>query len=316
MTAKEHFLSKGAGESIASVPAMRRLWHPERNGDLQPEDISSGSRKYIWWHCERGHSWQAQAYSVKAGCSCPYCSGRNPIPGETDLATTHPQVLKLWSGRNDFSPTEITAGSHRKVWWKCEKGHEWETLVAVVAVEECGCPYCAGKRAIPGETDLATLHPDVMTQWDREKNAGVDPRELLPSSHEKVWWTCEKGHSWEAMVFSRTRENSAGCPYCTGRKVLPGFNDLGTLKPKVAEEWHPVLNGKLLPEDVTLGSNKKVWWRCGEGHAWQAVVYSRTRKKSAGCPVCAGVVKQKREALRQAQRKAKPRPAAENRPRV
>lgn len=307
MTLQDHFVNH---------VQMAAMWHPDLNGDLKPSDVSPGSRKFVWWRCERGHSWRAQVYSVKAGCSCPYCSGRNAIPGETDLATTHPQLLTQWSAGNTLSPTEVTAGSHRRVLWVCGKGHEWEARVVTVAVDGSGCPYCAGKRAIPGETDLATLRPDMMAQWDVEKNAGLDPRELLPSSHEKVWWKCDLGHSWRAMIFARTRENSSGCPYCTGRQVLAGFNDLATLKPKVAEEWHPVLNGKLQPEDVTLGSNKKVWWRCSEGHVWQAVVYSRTRKKSAGCPVCAGVVKQKQEALRQAQRKAKPRPAAENRPRV
>lgn len=307
MTLQDHFLENAQ---------MSRMWDAEKNADLNPAELTPGSRRAAWWRCEQGHSWQAQVYSVKAGCSCPYCSGRNAIPGETDLATTHPQVLKLWSEKNTLKPTEVTAGSHRKVWWKCEKGHEWETLIAVVAVEGCGCPYCMGKRAIPGETDLATLRPDVLEAWDFEKNQEIDPGNVLPSSHEKAWWRCSLGHSWQAMIFSRTREQAAGCPYCTGKKVLPGFNDLATKKPKVAEQWHQPLNGELRPEDVSPGSNWKVWWRCREGHVWQAAIYSRTRERASGCPVCAGVVKQQREQLHQLQKKANPRRTADNRPRV
>ena len=280
----------GENDMATLAPEMAKLWHPLRNGGLTPRDITPGSDRTVWWCCERGHSWQAAVYSVKAGSACPYCSGRNAIPGETDLATTHPHILKLWDPRNKLSPRQVTAGSHRKVWWICEKGHEWEAVIASVAVEGSGCPYCAGKRAIPGETDLATLRPDILEQWDREKN-DLDPSRILPSSHDKVWWRCALGHSWQAMVFSRTKEKGAGCPYCTGRKVLPGFNDLGTLKPKLAEQWHQPLNGKLRPEDVTLGSNKKVWWRCGEGHVWQAFIYARARRNGTGCPVCAGTVK-------------------------
>lgn len=305
MTLQDHFLENAQ---------MSRMWDAEKNADLNPAELTPGSRRAAWWRCEQGHSWQAQVYSVKSGCSCPYCSGRNAIPGETDLATTHPQVLKLWSEKNTLKPTEVTAGSHRKVWWKCEKGHEWETLIAVVAVEGCGCPYCMGKRAIPGETDLATLRPDVLEAWDFEKNQEIDPGNVLPSSHEKAWWRCSLGHSWQAMIFSRTREQAAGCPYCTGKKVLPGFNDLATKKPKVAEQWHQPLNGELRPEDVSPGSNWKVWWRCREGHVWQAAIYSRTRERASGCPVCAGVVKQR--AQRQTQKKANPRRTADNRPRV
>lgn len=274
------------------APEMAKLWHPTRNGNLRPTDIPAGSNKRIWWQCDKGHEWQARAYTIKAGGGCPYCFGRYAIPGETDLATTHPHMVELWSDRNKLSPVEVTAGSHKKVWWICSKGHEWEALIGSVVMDGCGCPYCAGKRAIPGETDLATLRPDLMEWWDYEKNT-LNPREVTVASHDKAWWKCELGHSWQAVVFSRTRENAAGCPYCTGRKVLPGFNDLATLKPKVADEWYQTLNGQLRPEEVSVGSNKKVWWKCRAGHVWKAAIYSRTRKKGAGCPVCTGVVKQK-----------------------
>ncbi|MEE0067677.1 MAG: zinc-ribbon domain-containing protein [Evtepia gabavorous] len=83
------------------------------------------------------------------------------------------------------------------------------------------------------------------------------------------------------------------CPYCAGRKVLAGFNDLATRYPELAQTWDPVLNGALTPAMVTPGSHKKVWWRCPENHVWKAVVYSRTSDKRCGCPVCAGKVSQK-----------------------
>lgn len=285
----------GHNDVATVAPEMLKLWHPVLNRDLSPSDVSPGSKRQVWWQCQRGHAWRAPLYSIKAGTSCPYCSGRKAIPGETDLVTTHSDILKLWSGRNTVSPTEITAGSHRRIWWVCEKGHEWEAMVSSVAIDGCRCPYCAGKRAIPGETDMATMRPDMLVQWDYEKNTTVSPDEILPSSHDKVWWKCELGHSWQAVVFSRTKEKGTGCPYCTGRKVLPGFNDLATRKPKLAQEWHPLLNGELRPEAVTPGCNKKVWWRCAEGHVWQAAVYSRTRQKGTGCPVCAGLVKSRKK---------------------
>ena len=193
-----------------------------------------------------------------------------------------------WNG--DLRPTDVTVGSHRRVWFVCAHGHAWEAKIDAVTLMGSGCPYCAGKRAIPGETDLATLRPDLLEQWDYERNT-VDPTEITLAAHDKVWWKCELGHSWKAVVFSRTRENAAGCPYCTGRLVLPGFNDLATLKPNVAKEWYQPLNGDLTPDKVTLGSNKKVWWQCSDGHVWQACVYSRTRAKGTGCPVCSGKVK-------------------------
>lgn len=221
----------------------------------------------------------------------------------------------MWSPRNKCPPSQVTAGSHKKVLWVCDKGHEWEAMVGSVVVDGCGCPYCTGKLAISGQTDLATVRPDVLVEWDYERNV-LNPSEILPSSHDKVWWKCDLGHSWEAVVFSRTRERATGCPYCTGRKVLPGFNDLATLKPKISQQWYQPLNGTLKPENVTLGSNKKVWWQCREGHVWQAFIYARAKKNGTGCPVCAGTVKQNRveaERIRQRQKK-QPRMRANNAP--
>ena len=86
-----------------------------------------------------------------------------------------------------------------------------------------------------------------------------------------------------------------GCPYCAGRKVLEGFNDLASRFPKLAEQWATELNGGLKPNEVTTGCSRRVWWRCSEGHIWRAAIYSRTGPKKCGCPVCAGVVKEKRQ---------------------
>ncbi|MBQ5361744.1 MAG: zinc-ribbon domain-containing protein, partial [Clostridia bacterium] len=125
----------------------------------------------------------------------------------------------------------------------------------------------------------------------RDKNGKLDPRSLSPASHTSVWWKCAQGHSYKSAPYSRTGRYNSGCPFCTGRKALPGFNDLKTLKPELASEWYQPFNGDLTPEDVTLSSNKKVWWCCSENHVWEACVYSRTRYRGSGCPVCAGVAK-------------------------
>lgn len=299
---------------LLQKPERNLQWNPHRN-TVKPEEISFGSRKRLWWLCPQGHEWQAPVYSVTAGCGCPYCTGKRVIPGETDLAAVCPELLPFWHESNAFSPEQVAPGSHKKALWRCAQGHVWESVIASVAVDGCGCPYCAGKLAIPGETDVATLCPDVAAQWDSLRNGGLKPEEVLPSAHDKVWWLCELGHSYQAVVFSRTRERASGCPYCTGRKVLPGFNDLATRKPKVAQEWHPALNLPLKPEDVTPGSNKQVWWQCRAGHVWKAAIYSRTRKKAAACPVCAGTVKPRQTAPKnRAQRPAAVRQSTQAHP--
>lgn len=48
-------------------------WHPTKNGELTPDNVSQSSRKPIWWLCEKGHEWQTQTVSRLGGTGCPVC---------------------------------------------------------------------------------------------------------------------------------------------------------------------------------------------------------------------------------------------------
>ena len=186
----------------------------------------------------------------------------------------------------DLTPDEITSGSQRKVWWRCDRGHEWQATIKSRA-QGGGCPICAGRVVIPGENDLKSFSPALAEQWDREKNGILGPDQVSVFSNRRVWWKCSRGHTWQAKISARVTRRSE-CPYCTNRKVLAGFNDLKTVEPLVAAQWHPDKNAPLEPGMVLPGSTKRVWWRCTDGHEWKAVIYSRTGAQKCGCPVCAG----------------------------
>ena len=133
------------------------------------------------------------------------------------------------------------------------------------------------------ETDKTALY----AEWDHEKNE-LDPMKTPPKSGRDAWWICEKGHSFKARISARTSGGTC-CPYCTNKKVLPGFNDLATLKPLLAAQWHPEKNGDMTPKDVTCGSARMVWWKCPScGYEWRNLVYSRAGHQNSGCPVCVG----------------------------
>ena len=278
----------GENDLLSQRPDLAAQWAPENDGT--PDQVTVGSHRKVWWLCEKGHRWEAAVKTRAAGAGCPYCAKRTVIPGETDLATTHPDLVRQWDGeRNSISPDRLTAGTRKKVWWVCEKGHRWQAMVASRA-RGAGCPVCAGREIVAGENDLGSCFPAIAAQWDFRRNGALTPEQCSPASNRRVWWRCALGHSYQAAVGART-VNGSGCPYCAGKKVLAGFNDLATLEPKVAESWHPTLNGSLTPDAVTVGSRRKVWWVCPEGHVWKAVVYSRAGKQRAGCPVCAGRVR-------------------------
>ena len=284
----------GFNDLASQMPEIAAQWHPTKNGTLTPEMVTTGSKRKIWWVCYKGHEWQTTVKSRAEGCSCPYCANRAVIKGYNDLATTHPQLAQQWhptkNGR--LTPEDVVAGTLRKVWWQCEKGHEWRAQIASRA-NGVGCPVCAGKIIIPGENDLKTFFPEIAAQWHTTKNGNFTPETTSPYCNQEVWWQCERGHEYLARVGSRTSHGS-GCPYCAGKKVWPGFNDLASVIPELAKQWHPTLNNPLTPEMVTIGSHKKVWWQCPNGHIWKAVIHSRATGRKCGCPVCAGRVNDKR----------------------
>ncbi len=123
---------------------------------------------------------------------------------------------------------------------------------------------------------------DLIGEWDYSKNENLTPDKVSAWSHKKIWWKCSKGHTWPALVSSRSR--GLGCPYCSGQRVWVGYNDLATVKPDIAKEWDYERNGELTPNDVSISSGKKVWWKCPKGHRWQAVIANRS--KGCGCRVC------------------------------
>lgn len=251
--------------------------HPELSKEVDgwdPTLVIAGSSKKFDWICPKGHRWNATLNnrSGKNSSGCPVCSNNLVVAGVNDLATTHPEVARKADG---WDPTTISFGSGKRLKWRCELGHSW-TVPPQSQARNNGCPYCSNKKVSIGFNDLATTHPALADQAD-----GWDPREVMAGSDKKRKWRCELGHSWFVSPEVRTYRNS-GCPICSNRQVLSGFNDLETRFPEVASQadgWNP--------KTVGAGSNKKMPWKCALGHSWNISPEQRTGKNKSGCPVCA-----------------------------
>lgn len=154
-------------------------------------------------------------------------------------------------------------------------------------VKGVGCPFCAGKRAIKGQTDLATLYPALISEWDLDDNE-ISPSEVTAGSGKSVVWKCHTcGNKWRANICRRV--SGAGCPYCSGRKIEEGKNDLQSKYPLLSEEWDYEKN-ILLPSSIGCKTAKKIWWKCGAcGNSWQSTSYNRI--KGNGCPYCSSTRK-------------------------
>ena len=274
---KEHNLA-------ALYPSLMLEWHPTKNQGIDPTDLLPHSNRKVWWQCKEGHEWETQICSRTRGTNCPYCAGKY-IWEENCLEKQYPNVAHYWhpTKNKNLTPKDVAPHSKKQVWWSCEQGHEWRRTISD-EVAALGCPYCNGRLACK-ENSLASLRPDLSKEWDFEKNGTLSPHDVTTKRRQRVWWKCDKGHSWQMNINVRC-SGIGNCPYCMGKKVC-WENSLQTLSPEISTEWDFQKNLNLTPEMVTNHASIKVWWRCVKGHSWQAQVRSRTILGS-GCPVCAG----------------------------
>ena len=279
-------MSKNKKSLTETHPEVAKHWHPTKNGNLTPNDVTKGSNKKIWWKCDKGedHEWEKEINKrAGRGDGCLICSNRKIVKSNC-LSTTHPDIAEQWhpTKNGDLTPHNIGSGSNKKIWWKCSIGddHEWSAKVYHRS-NGIGCPVCSNRKIVKSNC-LSTTHPDIAEQWHPTKNGNLTPHNIGLGSHKKIWWKCSIGddHEWSARVYSR----ASGCPICSGRKVIIS-NSLAVTNPEKAKFFHPSKNKNLTPHTIKEMSGKKIWWKCPAEDDHE---FFQSPANLKGCPVCSG----------------------------
>ena len=248
--------SRRKAENLAVAnPDFLSEWDYEANGDLVPGVFTEYAYKSVNWKCPQGHRYPARISEKREGRGkCPYCEGR-----------------MLWMGEDVTLDPEI----------KEKRKEEDRVKRAIYSKKRGNVEPTRKNREI---RNLADANPAFLVEWDYEANGQKTPRDYTAMSAQKVHWICPNGHSYPARISHRQR--GCGCPYCAGQKVWKGFNDIATVAPWAAAQWHPARNGELRPTAVTAHSNIKVWWQCSFGHEWKDSVAVVAGGRV--CPYCSG----------------------------
>ena len=181
--------------------------------------------------------------------------------------------------KNEKHISEYSKGSHKKVWWMCEEyGHSYENTIRSKSRFGVGCPYCSGREVLIGFNDIATVNNSLSKLIS--PNSLIKAQEITLHFSKDILWVCDLGHEYEAKISQIQKGRK--CPYCSGRKLLSGFNDLKTVHPELSKE----VSGKyiLKPEEIRFKQRKDVLWFCEKGHEWEASIYERVQGNS--CPYC------------------------------
>lgn len=307
----------GFNDLATISPELVAQWHPTKNGELKPTQVTANTDKKVWWlypyddpntgkHFD--FEWEASICSRSRGRDCPYLAGNAVWPGFNDLATVNPELASQWhfSKNGDLKPIQFTANSNKKVWWLLPYDDpntgrhfdfEWEATIAH-RNDERNCPYLSGRAVWTGFNDIATINHDIAVQWHPTKNGNLKPTQVTANSSKKVWWLLPyddpdtgKHFDFEWRTSVAKRNNGNGCPYLSGQAVWVGFNDLVTINPELATQWHPTKNGNLKPNQFISGSTKKVWWllryddiKTGRHFEFEWKAEIRNRNNGSGCP--------------------------------
>ena len=278
------------------------LFRPECNIGIDINAIPDNDYKTdIMWTCPYCHEpFMNTMYDInhKKNKCCARCSRIISRSTGKSLQEKRPDVAATWHPllNKGFTPDMVSCTSNMQAWWHCYKcGFDWQTDIydRCQAKQGAGCPVCSHRLLRRGFNDLMTTYPDIARQWFWKMNGNVKPCDVMPGTKTIIvngirqipWWHCKHCNgNWQATCLARTRGD--GCPYCNHQRILTGFNDLQTLYPEVAAQWHPVKNGNVKPCDVMPGTVVKYWWLCPEcGKEWQSA--PNTRVQGHGCPACA-----------------------------
>lgn len=127
---------------------------------------------------------------------------------------------------------------------------------------------------------------DFMKDWNDEENTIISIETLVQNNGQKYLWKCHVcSYKWYASF--KERKKGKKCPYCSGKVVWKGHNDLATTNKALLEEWNYIRNDTVSPTQFKSGSVAKVWWKCKRcNYEWQARINKRVLGQ--GCPVCGG----------------------------
>jgi hypothetical protein len=267
-------------------PEIAKQWHPTKNGQITPKDVSAGAIKKVWWKCPKGddHEWLATINHRTGGTGCPKCNPAWSIPELRIFcelrsifpAIQHRAILK--GHEVDIYIPEVNVGiEYDGVYWHQDK-HKKDQVkngglassIILIRVREEGLPVLSTNdiRIRKNGISISTIKIILRTILSQRN---IKSQEIIA----KIYAYLKTGEWLASEQFNNLYSE---------RKLVAFEKTLSYLFPNIAKEWHPTKNDLLLPEHFTPGSGRKIWWFGKCGHEWQDSINHRTSDRD--CPMC------------------------------
>ena len=280
----------GKNDLATSHPYLAKEWHPTKNKQLTPEEVTYGSGKKVWWLCPNNHEYEATILHRAHGTACPKCNdGRQTSFAEQAtyfyIKQLYPDALNRYSAEFlERMELDIYIPSIKlAIEYDGEAWHKKNTIKR----EERKYQLCKqnGIKLIRLREKMPEFPSNIADDM-----FGME-RLYEPTNLEKML-----GELLKRINYSETW--MLGCPIDINvardrPEILRYKTDLITkslkyLHPEIAKEWHSTNNGNQLSEHFQPGSDHKAWWECPDcGNVYEAAIGKRTAAKGAtACPKC------------------------------
>jgi hypothetical protein len=333
---------------VISSKRLKNEWNFEKNSDFDINKLTLGSHRIVWWRCEKNHEWKSTIKNRHYGSNCPFCNSGNQtsFPEQTvyyyikKIFKNAQNRLKIFGKEIDIFIPERNIGIeyngyyfhqnvqkdlNKKAFFMKKNIKMFYIIESNTLNEESAQNFYIKKAptykdldylinklidVINKETKIKDkividskkdelsilknykkelnrnsfgfLKPELIKDWNFQKNLNLNPFMFNVKSKQKVWWKCENEHEWKTTV--QIRANGSMCPYCSNKKVMPGYNDLESSLPEILKFWDFEKNPEH-PNFYSKNSNKIIFLKCVNNHSFKSNPY----KFSIGqrCPYCA-----------------------------
>ena len=274
---------------LTEFPHLVKEWHPTKNGDLRPEDVTHGSGKKVWWLCSKNHDYEAAIKDrATKNSGCPLCSNQSStaeIRILSELRGLFPNVINRFKFEGvevDIFLSDLNIGiEYDGNFWHQDK--EEQDLRKNLFFRSKGIDLIRIRQ----KPLRALSANDLLVK--NEKLTKKDINNLLNVVSTKV------NNSLKGVISNYIDRKGFinESLYKEYRSYFPAplpEHSLVKLFPDIGSEWDYDKNHPLRPESFTVKSKSKVWWLCPKGHSYETTIGERTRedKKSGGCPYCSG----------------------------
>lgn len=284
---------KNINDFETKYPDIKNIWDYEKN-ERRPDNISDTNKNKFYFVCDKGHQYESYLTTILAhNFECPVCNYKKIEPTINSLLVTDYDLSLEFSPNEVRKPTEFTKKSAYSILWKCKKcKNDYKYPIKDRRLGDNCCPFCNNRYTKYGVNSLVDTHSDLAKEYAEDNE--YDVTRVNKNSKTWAYWYCPKcGERYGAYVNEREL-NDDSCPYCNGKRAVPGVNSFAVNHQDLVKYWDYVNNYILVNPDQILDTcSEKVWWFCelNSNHKYQMSPKQKIllqKRHMTSCSICKG----------------------------